>query len=162
MNPLEQIRSGLEQKDFNLIAAGYKLMTGKTVEVGSAVQEIEEIPEIVNSKVAKKRGRKAKIPQVKNATIEVNGLRKFRKDGPIQVSPPKLVFDTSENTDKKEIKINKSKAVQKERRKASKDWMECSCGRNFNISRFTVSTNFKDNKVVRNIECPQCKKQIEM
>ena len=33
MNPLEQIRLGLEQKDFNLIATGYKLMTGKVVDM---------------------------------------------------------------------------------------------------------------------------------
>lgn len=161
MTPLEQIRSGLEQKDFNLIAAGYKLMTGKVVEIGSA---IESEPESQPIHVASKRGRKPKVQVVKDAVVEVQGLRRFKKDGPIQVSPPKLVTNTTDNIDKKEIKANKSNAakIEKEKRPLSKDWMKCGCGRNFNISRFTVSTNFKDNKVVRNIECPQCKKQIEM
>jgi len=154
MNPLDQIREGLEKRDFSLIAKGYTMMTGKTVEVGSikedtddsyvsSLEKAEVIPEKIQS--AKKRGRPAKN---KSATEETFTGKKMKI----------LTVPEDKGYSKKLKKAANKIKEEKGSRRPSNNMMECvKCDHSFNKTSFVVGTSFDDGKQETKVKCPKCK-----
>lgn len=155
MNPLDQIREGLEKRDFSTIAKGYTMMTGKTVEIGSvkedtddsyvsSLEKAEVIPEV---KSAKKRGRPSKTkPSVPSGQTFTGKKMKIL-----------TVPEDKEYSKKLKKAANKVKE-EKGSRRPSHNMMDCAkCDHSFNRTSFVVGTSFDDGKQETKVKCPKCK-----
>ena len=186
MVPVKLLKKGIETLDWSLICKAYEGLTGDSVELPttldiSAEETLASIRQLLNNSpstkvtddepkaVAKTKKVKKKVeqlPKVNNDADEedldiepqVTEVPLSLVNGKVKANKP--VFPYSDHIDPELAKINKSRKIHKEGRKAYKAVMRtCACGTEFDINKeYPLRSKSKEDEMaVQGYKCNKCR-----